>query len=457
MTNEPTTREEVEEVRAKAAPSATFRPSEMEACKAAEAAPSATYEEAALLLPAYARRWMDAEEVAHLARILLASADQVDASKAAWQACRRAADRLAQQRRRNAEEVPAGDTMAMAADDLEVEAATTVARSSSTSPEAAYGWTWRDTLATSRTLLDEASAAMVTTLLDHAEVWDARSSRGISPRALGLAHYGREISRGRASQALAATLGETLADAAEAWHAVGLWDGGQYEADSPAPLKARGLERDTRVPTSGLASAVVITRADGRRYVVLPASGALGERSCILSDEAAAYTLNQVDTSAAYRGGRKDDEVRATLSAPSTLLPMRRPAGVGVGMTYGTTSARAGEGYAEQRPTTGGRKRKRDGGIGSAMVTGRTSYGSGAPGKAADAGARPTSADLLAQRVAAMDEADRAAYEAAERRAERARWDHAVTLKRLEREATGAMDAAERAAYRSDLRRAPRG
>lgn len=384
-----------------------FRETEVHAASAAEAKPTADYLTAADLLPAYARKHADAADVASLARLLLASvmADGLTGSLAANTAVRRAAQRLAEQARKVQEEAM-GDTYADAAD--AEEAGTPLAamvRANYPAPDACARITDRDRLAMVIGAVEDAGQrALLTILAKRQDAWGnghgADADKPSGP-ALAAILASAPVKRGRRTAALAA----------DALAALAALDAGDMPAWAVLPARAgedvcqpeRGLLRDTSVPTSGEASAVVRTFSNGERWITY------ADHSSRVTDEQAVGVLAWANLPAAsVSTARADEELRASLAAPSTLLPMRRPAGVGVGMTYGTTGQQAGEGYAEMRPVTSSRKRKRDGGIGGAMLSGRSSMGHGTAGKAADAGRTMTSAEALARRTDAMTDAQRA-------------------------------------------------
>lgn len=389
-----------------------FREAEVIASAEAEAAPTAAYLEAAGLIPPYARRHADADDVASLARLLLASvmASGLAGSLAAGAAVKRASARLAEANRETREaEMPAGDTRTeAAAAEAEGKPLDYLPRATYPRPDRLAVVTEADRLATILATLAPADMALLAIMRRHGDAWGEGIGRATVGQPNGAAIAARlagaAVKAGRRTAATAEAARLALAEAAEAAGEIPAWVQAAPLNGADAASHARGLARDTRTEASGLASRVIVTDRHGGLWVLH------ADRATRTDEAAALFALANVGTVEAHNGGRAyaDEETRATLAAPATLRPLRRPAGVGVGMTYGTTGQRAGEGYAELRPATGGRKRKRDGGIGSSMVTGRTGYGNGTAGKAADAGTRPSLADEAARREATMTDAQRA-------------------------------------------------
>lgn len=354
-----------------------FREAEVHAAADAEAAASADYLAAADLLPAFSRRHADADEVASLARLLLASvmASGLAGSLAAGAAVNRAADRLAVQRRKSLPEVAAGDTFG-SADDFTP--ADHLARANYPAPDQCARLTDADRLAMVRAAMagplpmTEAAdqrCQVVDLLASLPEAWgQGHGAAADQPSGVGIgsAMVGGPIARGRRSQAWANLATEVLAslDAGDlpAWAVLPALNG------EAAAKHERGIPRDSHQPTSGPASAVVRTVRSGQWVT-------LADRSVMVTDEAATYVLGQVGTLPAFSGGTAGEVVRASLGQQvSGDRPGQRVPGVTVDRTTGAAVAPwghahlgSGGGKAASRPAAS-RKRKRDGGIGSPMV-----------------------------------------------------------------------------------------
>jgi hypothetical protein len=338
---------------------ATIERAEVEACKIMEAAPTTAYLEARQCIPALSRRYADSEDVAAVAYVLLASAMvSEDGYKCAAYAVRRAASRMSEQHARHAAEVPAGDTMGEAAECEDVAARTLYARPIPySSPDARYGWTRRDALATAASLMDEDGAALLAALWDAPdEVWDVRGVRGVSVARLASLITGQEVKRGRVTTAYAAALTAALEDVTAALEAAG-WQGHGLDSASSGHERQVPKYADN---VAGPASMVVRTRPDGSHWVTYPT------HSAMVTPDTAATVLALPSLPARPQDGRVREVTTAALSAPRDLMPARRPAGVGIGLVHGN-GQRAGGGAPEPRPTMS-RRRKRDGGIGSPMV-----------------------------------------------------------------------------------------
>lgn len=345
-----------------------FREAEVIASAEAEASPTDAYLAAAEMIPAYARRWTDAEDVASLARLLLASvmAEGLSGSLAAGAAVKRAAERMAEQSRKHAAEVAAGDTRDLA----EGEARDTLARTHYARPDGCATYSEADALADVLAAAEVTAegVALLALLAREAEAWGGgHGAQACDPSGPGLAALlaGHAVKRGRKTASVAESARDALAACRDALGYVGDVEGvsawrlpARNGAD--AAHAERGLVRDSRQATSGPASHVVVTRPDGARWLCLPN---VWHR---VTDEAAAAALAYADALPAYTGGTAREVTTADLAAPRDLLPARRPAGVGMGMVHGN-GQRAGAGAPEVRPT-GSRKRKRDGGVGSPMI-----------------------------------------------------------------------------------------
>lgn len=416
--------------------------------RTADLADTAAWTDAAALVPAYAGHDDDADDVAAVARLYLAAL--LDKGHAASDAARMAVS-TARKAWRALDAAQRGDTLSLDAatadDDGPVADAWTTA--TTPGPDALARWTDRDTLAAAWDALDDDAAGIVAALaapccdclsesdalgyaaalgygpavpapcnLGHGHVWTGTGR--VNMAALAAVRYDGPVS-GRVRAALAAVVADALAQWQETGRRIPAWrdQGHAYPGRLAAQVgPARSLARDTSVPDSGPASPVVLTRPDGRRWLCL------ADAWHALDDGGAASALAHLAV-AAYRATRPaTEETRAALSAPVTLLPTRRPAGVSPGIVYGPGRAVASDAYADARPTPS-RKRKRDGGIGTSAVTGRTSLGQGRRGTPDDAGTRETAADALARRLADLDDAQRAAYDAAAQRAH----DAALALK----------------------------
>jgi len=328
-------------------------PATVAACSAAETAPTPRYTDAAAMIPARSGGSMlDASDVAALARVLLASVAASDPSASAerlanvavWRA-RQALSAMDVRQRGNGSEYAAGDTFGVLADDDDSDARTSIPRSGWAAPDACARWTMSDTVAVAVDCAADPDAAIIVDTL--------RRDGSVSAvaRALGLPTGGR--SAGRVSERIGAVLADLAASAANvtAWVA----------PESAGPDRARALARDSYVPTSGTASACIVTRPNGERWAVL---STVAHR---VSADAVAVVLATVDTLPPYVGGTRREIDAAALEDAwhrGMASTARRPNGVPAGARYGTKVA--GEGAPEPRPTMS-RKRKRDGGIGSPM------------------------------------------------------------------------------------------
>lgn len=331
-------------------------PATVAACAAAETAPPARYVNAADLLPTFAGAGPERDDVAALARVMLAdvlaampTATAQSLANVATFRARRAVGDMALRQTGGHAEFAAGDTLAdLAADDASPRAS--VARGGYGAPDAIARWTLADTLATAVRMAAQADA-------DAPVIVDAMRHAGTTSavaRALDLP------TGGRGASALSARVAAVLADVAR--QAATVVD---VLADpSAGPDHARSIPRDPTVPTSGTASAVVLTRANGDRWACLPTV------SVRVDSDGVALTLATVDTLPPYVGGtRRETDSADVLAAQETARtrPARRPQGVSVGMVHGGARHVAGDTAPEMRPT-GSRKRKRDGGIGSPMI-----------------------------------------------------------------------------------------
>lgn len=328
------------------------------ASKRAEDKRESSYLMAADLLPAYARRYADAEDVAQVARIILGSVCEsgLTGSLAAGAAVKRAAqwvatDEIGDTRTPKVRTVAAGDTRT--ALDLPTS-------DGATCPDISARWTmWTTAVEVWEAASDE-TAAVLSALAETPEVWSSdakdRAAKSVKVAPLARALYGSDSGprRTAAKRALTAALAESSALARQVANHYGL--------PSSAPDSERKPKRDTRVDTSGPASQVVRT-VNGALWVTS------ADRSECVSAEHAALILARCAVLPAYDGGTAGEVVTAALSAPRVLAPARRPSGVGIGMVHGN-GQRAGGGAPEPRPTMS-RKRKRDGGIGSPMVPAR--------------------------------------------------------------------------------------
>lgn len=426
--------------------------------RTADLADTAAWTDAAALVPAYAGHDDDADDVAAVARLYLAAL--LDKGHAASDAARMAVS-TARKAWRALDAAQRGDTLSLDAatadDDGPVADAWTTA--TTPGPDALARWTDRDTLAAAWDALDDDAAGIVAALaapchdclsesdalgypaalgygravpavchLGRGHVWTATGRPNVAALAAVLYPDTGRLPSGRVRAALSAAVADALAQWREIGRTVPTW----RHAASTAPDAARSLARDTTTPDAGPASYVVRHGTPcegplrpGETRPTLARWAVLDGRAVVLDDDAAALALLSVVALPAWHGQRPaTEETRAALAAPAVLLPTRRPAGVSPGIVYGPGRAVASDAYADARPTPS-RKRKRDGGIGTSAVTGRTSLGQGRRGTPDDAGTRETAADALARRLADLDDAQRAAYDAAAQRAH----DAALALK----------------------------
>lgn len=314
------------------------------ACADAEREPSATYTESARLVTAYARRYgQDSQDVASVARVLLASilADGYGAHDGAALAVSRVSQWLAVD--------AVGSTRTPK---IKTSAADTSAALVNLPSAGDYGQT--DRIATWRTadtlsaIASEspADAAILATLAEPIAWHGDHVNVSAVTRLLGVSE-----TTARARLTLALKRAESAAKALDRASLPTMptgWD------------TAPSLERDTRVATSGTASPVVRTLASGQHWTTL------ADRSIRLSDAQAVATLCQYDALPAVTLAKRGESESAALGQPRDILPASRPQGVGIGLVHGY-GARAGGGAPTPRPAVS-RKRKRDGGIGSSMI-----------------------------------------------------------------------------------------
>lgn len=379
-------------------------------CAAAEAVQAPEYVRAVAALAPMARRYgaTDADAITNTARILLADKLRraTDGHHAAALAIRTAAathygDAAA------VIETPT-DTVGEILSDLP---ATGIGGDPA---EMVAGWHRADTVDAVGACLSVESADTLRALITLGA--DACDGRGVSAGAVNVSALANAL---HCSRATAAARVQALRSEAPTRKAIAMW----RHALSGRFTDCAGdrTPRDTTVPTSGPASRVVYTVpsgswvTDGDRSVLLPTA------------EHVAAVLADTQQVRADGHGHAREELHATLAnaGSPTVGTARRPAGVGADVRYGPTGAVSnGEAYADSRPAAP-RKRKRDGAIGSPMVTGATSLGTGTPGSGAT-GTRPTAADALASRVAAMTPAQRARFSDAAGRAHAAAADLAA-------------------------------
>ena len=347
-------------------------------CVEAEALQAPVYRDALALLRPYSGRYRDADEVASLARVLLADclASTGGPSLAAGSAVSRSAAWHAARWHRSSAETTVGDTGAPGAEDLLPSAV-------GGDPADRYRWTTRDTLAELAALQPTDSARDALALL--AVLPDGWTGTG-RPNVAALARaMGITTGKGRQAVGQSATLAlQTARDCLS-----GVLTG----ADVPSSSAGKGgTDRDHTVPTSGPASPVVLTDRHAGRWLTL------ADRSVRVTDQGAREVLQSVCTPAvrdhygyplalgygqperptmglpAYIGGtaKEVDRPDPAASAP-THRTAGRPAGVGIGMRHGWSGV-AGDCAPLPRPAAPS-TRKRDGGIGASMVTGATGYG----------------------------------------------------------------------------------
>lgn len=364
---------------------------------------TASWQSAVSLVPAYAASaGQDADDVASIARLYVAAL--LDKGHAASDAARMAVATARKSWHQITAQQSAGEAASLDTPDADGDPRDTLAQTTYPAPDAIAAWTMRDTLATVATLQDESERAICAALWSDADTWTDTGRVNVAALARSLYPDAERVPSGRARAALRTVVTDTLA----ALPALAYRVTNDYRIALPstAPDRARDTLRDTTTPDAGPASAVVVTRPDGRRWLALP------DVWHAVSDDGARAALATVDTLPAWHGERPaTEETRAALAAPATLTPLRRPAGVSAGLRYGPNGAVASEAaYADARPTPS-RKRKRDGGIGTSAVTGRTRVGYGVRGTAPASGARPVAAGPCA--CPACADADRRAALAA--------------------------------------------
>lgn len=314
---------------------------------AAESDPSESYLEAARFLSAFSAKYADADDVASVARLILASVMEsgLTGSLAAGSAVKRAAQWLTSERGGNDDPMRG----ALSTED-EYDVTTLVADDSHVAPDAIARWSARDDLGATWDALDDTGRAVMEALR-HADSWraDKPSARAIAMRLYGKCNgYLRDI--------VTQCLDQTMADMREVGAVIPDW----RHAPCTAGDRARDLARDTTCATSGTASLVVRTLPNGTSWVTL------ADRSSRVDLDGVATVLAHVDTLPAYMGGTGQEVIAASLTEPRALMPATRPCGVAIGMVHGS-GMRAGGGAPTPRPVAS-RKRKRDGGVGSPMV-----------------------------------------------------------------------------------------
>lgn len=336
-----------------------------------------TYADAATYVPMFASAYADADDVAADARIYLGTVIEsgLTGSLAAGAAVRRVCAWIGAERT-----APNADPMRGAASiEANRETLETVAGDSHVAPDRIARWSFWDDLGAVWDALDDTGRAIMGTLTRE-ECWtesgtpDARAILAtLYPRCPiastetleGGAHAGHvhnsACSPTPPTLALVReALNQTRCDMREVGGMLADW----RHAPSAAPDSERGLARDTRVPTSGVASAVVLTRPNGDRWVDR------GDHFTRVTDDDAARILARTNLPA-YVGGTARESDDAAL-AQTTPNPRRVP-GVTVDRdgvaraAWGTAAVGSGTGRAAVRPV-GSRKRKRDGGIGSPMI-----------------------------------------------------------------------------------------
>lgn len=329
-------------------------PAVVTACALAESAPSPRYLFAADCLPAFAgvNGQHDASDVASLARVLLATvaasmpaADGKALANVATYRARQALSAMDVRQRGDGAEYAAGDTLAVVSDDDDAAARTSIPRVNYTRPDACATWTRADTLAALADCVDDDDALVILSTMASAGTVSAVG------RALGIPTTGKRAAK------LSARIDDVIGAARASVPTVLSW----LADESAGPDRARALDRDPSMPTSGTASAVILTRPNGDRWACLPTV------TVRVDESGAAVVLATVDTVPTYVGGTRREIDAAALDDAwerGQAGTARRPNGVGAGMRYG--SKVAGMGAPEPRPTMS-RKRKRDGGIGSPM------------------------------------------------------------------------------------------
>jgi len=357
------------------------------ACADAEGKASDGYTLAASLIPAYSRRHDGADDIASVARVILADVMETTGrtgSDAAATAVSRAAAWYGQQQQRHGAEMLAGDT----ASDDDGAPRETLNRAEYPAPDRIAQWRERDTLADAwatlaardaRTPGDAVLADVIRDLVTVADVWSDRAAQGgkspVSVAALAAHRYGADRVTGRNRTALATVVAEALETFGEYVRATLNREGiGAYGYAAPGSDVAhheRATLRDTSTPDSGPASFVVSTAPDGSQWLNVPADpeGRYGANYTRLRDGANVATiLARTDALPAHHvAGAARETVAANVAASTgTGRPSRRPAGVSPGIVYGAGHT-AGAGKPDARPTAS-RKRKRDGGVGSPTI-----------------------------------------------------------------------------------------
>lgn len=365
-----------------------IRPSDVEACRQAEAKWDDTYRDAVAFLAPLSRRYRDAEDVASVARVLLAGcmADgTTGASLAAARAVALAGKRLGRQA---AEQGQVSETLGYAESVGAAEAEAADDRVTGLAAEAG-------------TRTDRAA------LVNRADLWATLAgAAGIRPALLaGLLRPGSWGGQGRDADevnisALARALGESVSGPARATLAAEVraalaallaasvdslpaWLFGPCDGPQPlgciAPAPA-AREAGTRpLPESATASPCVRTGPDGLPWLML------ADRASRLSPEAAAALLGRREgkwlapaalLAPAYRvpGGASREADRVSLLGSDGRIT-RRAAGMGLGIPSGHAGSLSPDMAPAPRPVPS-RRRKRDGAIGGPTVTGRTGLGS---------------------------------------------------------------------------------